>query len=284
VRVLVTGGRGMLGHAVAHVFGEIAQVMALGHEELDITDDRAVMDRVLGLSPDLIVNCAAYTDVDGAEEARGEAFKVNSQGPGNLARAARTAGARLVHVSTDYVFDGEGKRPYKEDDPRAPINAYGMSKAEGEDRVMAEGRDFIIVRTSWLFGPNGKNFVSTILDLSRKVQELRVVDDQRGSPTYTFHLARALLNLALRDASGVYHFSSSGECTWYEFAREILALSGINDCKVVPVAAKEFPRPARRPRYSVLDTRRYRMLTGTEPPSWKEGLRDYLLILSEERS
>lgn len=277
-RVLITGANGMLGMAVTAVFSRHVDVVSLGRKELDICDEKEVRSVFEDEHPDVVVNCAAYTDVDGAEKNFEEAYRVNALGAGNIARAAKLINAKFVHISTDYVFDGSGSKPYREDYGRAPINAYGKTKAKGEEIIEEEGGEFLIVRTSWLFGPYGKNFVKTILGLSERMKELRIVDDQRGSPTYTHHLADGIFRLCSRGANGIFHFSNTGECTWFEFAEEIISLAGKNT-KLVPVSTKEFPREAQRPSYSVLDTTKYQSTTGHRPPHWKDGLRDYLQLI-----
>jgi dTDP-4-dehydrorhamnose reductase len=275
MRILITGASGMLGLDVQ------STATALGHEfvalpraELDITDAAAVEQATADAAPDAVINCAAYTNVDGAESDEQTAQRVNGAGAGNVARAAAAAGAWTVHVSSDYVFDGTKAEPYVESDPTNPLSVYGASKLAGEQAVAAAapGRH-TIVRSSWLFGAGGPCFPATILKLAAERDELNVVDDQRGCPTFTPDLARALLELAGVQPEGVFHASASGQCSWYEFAREIVSGAGL-PCTVRPCTTAEFPRPAPRPANSVLRSER-----GTRLPvlrDWRLGLRDYL--------
>ena len=281
VRCLITGANGMLGRAVEQVFrlqGPFDQVVALGHGELDITDQKRAAMVVKEISPAVIVNCAAYTNVDGAEADRDNAFRVNALGPKVLSGLANEFGARLIHVSTDYVFSGEAAWPYWEYMARCPKSAYGQSKALGEHFVEEECRDFLIVRTSWLFGPGGRNFVGTIHAMATGQKEIKVVNDQRGRPTYTKDLARALLALHQVDARGIYHFCNSGDCTWFDLAKKVVELSGTNTT-LRPISTEDYPRPAKRPAYSVLATRKYSLVTGHTPRPWKEAVKEYLDLL-----
>jgi dTDP-4-dehydrorhamnose reductase len=247
----------MLGQDVARAAGAVGYTRA----ELDVTDAAAVRD---ALGPDdLAINCAAWTDVDGAEEHEDEALRINRDGARNV---AETAGA-VLYISTDYVFDGTKREPYVESDPVNPQSAYGRTKLAGE-RVTAEANPrHYIVRTSWLFGPGGKNFVEKMLGLG---PEVRVVDDQVGSPTFTGHLADALARLARTEDYGVHPPTASGSCSWFEFAREIFARAG-SDTRAEPCTTADFPRPAPRPAYSVLGSER-----GDRLPTWQEGLDAYL--------
>ena len=273
-RILVTGAGGMLGSVVA------ATAVAAGHDvgarersRLDITDAAAVDEAISGEPWDAVVNCAAWTDVDGAQEHEEQATLVNGEGTGNLARACAGAGVRLVHVSTDYVFDGEKGEPYLESDPTGPRSAYGRSKLAGEQAVSASGADHAIVRTGWLYGAGGTNFVDTMLRLASGNQSIDVVDDQTGRPTWTGDLAPALVALATGSATGIFHAAGRGSCTWFGLARAALELAG-SDCRVEPTTTASFPRPAPRPAFSVLDTER-----GEEAVrlgDWHDGLAAYL--------
>jgi dTDP-4-dehydrorhamnose reductase len=257
VRTIVTGAGGMLGQDLVRLSGGVA----LTHAELDVTDRAAVRDAI---GPDdLVFNCAAWTDVDGAEENEAEATRVNGDGARNVAEAAGT----VVYVSSDYVFDGRKGEPYVESDAPAPLSAYGRSKLAGERATAEANPRHFVVRSSWLFGAGGRNFVETMLGLG---PEVRVVDDQVGSPTFTGHLAEALLPLAGTEDHGVHHLAASGSCSWFEFAREIFARAGV-DTRVEPCSTDEFPRPAPRPAYSVLRSER-----GHGLPGWREGLDAYL--------
>jgi dTDP-4-dehydrorhamnose reductase len=276
VRVLVTGAGGMLGLDVvraARAAGD--EVVALTRAELDVTDPEAVAAAVADARADAVVNCAAWTNVDGAEDDPAGAHAVNADGAGNLARAAAVAGARLVHVSTDYVFDGDrppDAAPYVESDPTGPRSVYGASKLAGERVVEAAGGSHVIVRSSWLFGVGGRNFAATMLALAAERDELTVVDDQIGCPTATAHLAPALLALARSDAQGVFHVAGGGHCSWHAFASEIFRQSGTGT-RVLPCTTAEMPRPAPRPAFSALASERPE---APVLPPWQEGLATYL--------
>jgi dTDP-4-dehydrorhamnose reductase len=274
MRLLVIGSGGMLGRAVARDAARLGHdVVTLGHHQLDITDADHVARIVGAARARAVINCAAYTDVDGAEAHEGRALRVNGDGAGHVARAAAEAGARVVHVSTDYVFDGGKREPWVESDPVAPLQAYGRTKLAGEVAVAESGAEHAIVRTAWLFGAGGPNFVETMLRLGAEKDEVTVVTDQRGGPTWTGHLAPALVELAERDGDvGVFHASGPGECSWYEFAVEILHRAHLR-ARAVPTTSAQFARPARRPEYSVLGTER---APGIELPHWSEGLKAYL--------
>jgi dTDP-4-dehydrorhamnose reductase len=247
----------MLGQDVARLTGGVA----LARADLDVTDRAAVRDAI---GPgDLVFNCAAWTDVDGAEEHEDEATRVNGEGARNVAEAAGT----VVYVSTDYVFDGRKAEPYVESDPVGPLSAYGRSKLAGERATAESNPRHFVVRSSWLFGTGGRNFVETMLGLGPKV---RVVQDQVGCPTFTGHLAESLARLAGTEDYGVHHMAAAGSCSWFEFAREIFAMAG-SDARVSPCTTEEFPRPAPRPAYSVMVSER-----GHRLPTWQEGLEAYM--------
>jgi dTDP-4-dehydrorhamnose reductase len=269
MRLLVTGAAGMLGHRV------VAAARERGHEtigtdlpELDLTDEQAVRRFVDDREPDAVVHCAAYTDVDGAESDEALAARVNGAAAGNVARAA----PYVVCVSTDYVFAGDGDRPYVESDAPSPRTAYGRTKLAGEEEVRAAGDGHAIVRTAWLFGGGGRNFVDTMLRLGDERDEISVVIDQLGSPTWTGHLAPALVDVAERRGAGVFHAAGAGECTWHALAIEALNGAGVST-RVVAVTTEEFPRPAPRPAYSVLATERE---DGVRLPPWQEGVAGHL--------
>lgn len=261
----VVGAGGMLGQAVMRAAG--AGAVGFTHAELDVTDAAAVRDALGGA--DAVINCAAYTDVDGAEAETATAHAVNADGAANVAGAAATAGARAIYVSTDYVFDGAKPAPYLESDPTGPVQEYGHSKLAGEEATLAASGDHLVVRTSWLFGAGGRNFVATMQRLAEERREIRVVDDQTGCPTFTGHLAGALCELAAGEHTGVLHVAAAGSCSWFEFARAILEGA---DADVQPCATEDFPRPARRPANSVLASER----GAPELPHWREGLGAYL--------
>jgi dTDP-4-dehydrorhamnose reductase len=273
LRVLVAGAGGMLGRdfmIAARARGH--EVVGLGHGALDITDQRSV-ERAISLHrPDAVVNCAAFTDVDGAEADEAGAMRVNDEGAGLLAAAAAGAGAKIVYPSSDYVFDGSSRRPYVESDVTGAISAYGRSKLAGETSVAATNPRHFIVRASWLFGVGGKNFVETMLRLGNERPEVLVVSDQVGCPTYTRHLGEGLVQLLEGDDFGIHHMAADGECSWYEFAQEIFDQAGV-ECRVMAGTTEMLARPAPRPAYSVLGTER------PDPirlPHWRQGLSQYL--------
>jgi dTDP-4-dehydrorhamnose reductase len=272
-RVLIAPG-GMLGVAMAREL----EARGLEYEgwsrpELDITDVASV-ERAIGEDTALVVNCSAFTDVDGAEEREEEALAVNGAGVANLAARCARVGALLVHYSTDYVFNGRATAPYGVDEPREPVNAYGRSKAAGEEAIEASGAEYLLIRTSWLYAPWANNFVRTMARLGASRDQLRVVDDQRGRPTSAEHLARVTLALVEQGARGTFHVTDGGECTWYEFARAIVA--AVNPaCHVQPCTSAEFPRPAPRPAYSVLDLSKTEARLGPMP-SWRDNLADVM--------
>ena len=273
MKVLITGAAGMLGQDVERTAREANhEVVALEREDLDLSRGRLVRATLAREAPDAVVNCAAWTDVDGAEADEAGATAVNGDAAGVLAAAAAEVGAAIVHPSTDYVFDGTGKRPYVESDPTSPVNAYGRSKLAGEHAVAAANPRHFVVRTSWLFGAGGRNFVETMLGLAQDRGHVLVVRDQVGCPTYTGHLAEALVRLLDGEAYGLHHIAGGGECSWYEFANEIFEQAGV-DCRAMSCTSDEFPRPAPRPAYSVLGSERD---YGLELPPWQEGLRGYL--------
>ena len=275
-RLLVTGAGGMLGTDVTREFSRDFHVIGLSRKDLDITDKGAVGEAFRQYRPEVVINCAAFTRVDDCETMPEIAYSVNAEGPANLAAFCRDSGALLVHVSSDYVFDGRADHPWKEDDPMAPLNVYGKSKLQGEIRVKAECSNYLIVRTSWLFGLNGPNFISTMLDLSRNRKELAVVNDQEGSPTYTRDLAWGIRLLVSRDLRGIFHCCNSGSCTWFQLCSFVFENKGINDVLLTPVTSASFPRPAARPAYSVLDTGRFRELTGQAMRPWQQAVSKYL--------
>jgi len=280
VRVLVVGAGGMLGTAVQTAVPSTIQLAALRHPDLAIEDAAAVERAVARERPDWIVNCAAYTQVDRAEAEPETAQHVNAMGPANLARAARQTGARLLQISTDYVFDGRATRPYREDDPVGPLNVYGRTKLAGEQAVRdILPRAHLIVRSQWLFGEGGPNFVATILRLARERSELKVVNDQHGRPTYAADLAVALWKLIACDARGTVHCANEGVATWFELAKAAMEIAGLH-ATVVPCTTPDMPRPASRPAFSVLDCTKYQTLVGSPLRSWQQGLREAINVLT----
>ena len=288
MKILITGSRGLLGQEVVEVcrnLGDdvLATDIASPATPLDITSPAAVRGVLASERPDWVVNCAAFTDVDGCEEREDLAFELNARAPGRLARACEEHGAKLLHISTDYVFDGEKTGPYEEDDAPNPLNVYGKSKRAGEISIQEGIEHYLIVRTQWLFGPHGRNFVSTILGLAQERDILSVVNDQWDSPPYSKDLARALRVLIECDARGIFHARNRGKATWYDLARRAIDLLGL-PTRVVPVGTSAFPRPARRPMNGVLSTRRFTQTTGKLMPSWQISLKSYIKeYLREER-
>jgi len=274
MKILVTGAGGMLGRAVVDAAARLGHdVCAAARADLDITDAAAVRRLVAEQCPKAVINCAAYTDVDGAESDRATALAINGDGAGNVATAAAEIGAQIVHVSTDYVFDGSKREPWLESDPVGPLGAYGDTKLAGERAVIAANPRHAIVRTAWLFGAGGKNFVDTMLTLGAERDEVSVVTDQIGCPTWSVHLAGALVELAERPSeTGIHHIAGAGSCSWNELALEVFDRAGI-DCRVLPTTSDAFPRPAPRPAYSVLGSERSDPLS---LPAWQDGVAEYL--------
>ncbi len=272
MRVLVTGAGGMLGQDMVSAAAAAGHdVTAATHSELDITDAGAVKRAFAEADPEVLVNCAAWTDVDGAEDNEAEATALNGEAARILAAAAAAADAAVVYPSTDYVFDGTAAEPYTVADETGPISAYGRSKLAGERTTMAANPRHFIVRTSWVFGPYGRNFVETMLGLGREHGEVNVVNDQIGCPTYTGHLASGLTALIDSSSYGVHHMAGAGACSWYDFAMEIFGQAEL-DCTVHAVGTEDFPRPAPRPAYGVLGGS-----TAAPPlPPWEHGLAEYL--------
>lgn len=275
---LIIGARGMLGTDLTNRLGSVSGIVhALDIDEIDITDSEMV-DEIIGkIRPDIVINTAALTDVDGCESRVDEAFAVNALGPDHIAHACARVGSLMIHISTDYVFDGSADRPYKENDPIGPAGVYAVSKTQGEENVRKFlPENHLIVRTQWLYGLHGKNFVETILRISKDRKTLRVVNDQSGSPTFSDDLAQALVKLAEIRAKGTLHVTNSGETTWFGFAEKILEFENIGDVTVEPMTSSELDRPAPRPLYSVLDNSRFLDITGYKLRDWESALMEYL--------
>jgi len=295
MRILITGACGMLGRDLVEVLSEGQELYLLDVETfppslssqfstltLDITDSAKTYREVTRINPDIVIHAAAYTDVDGCETNRDLAFRVNALGTRNIALACQRFDTELLYISTDFVFNGEKGEPYLEFDRPDPQSIYAKSKYWGELYIESLLNRFYIVRSSWLFGKNGKNFVTTILNLAKQKKEIEVVNDQIGSPTYTKDLARAIAQLIGTERKdpttraslyGIWHITNSGQCSWYEFAREILQDSGV---RVKPITSKELNRPARRPKFSVLENSIWKLQGWKSLRHWKEALRDYL--------
>ena len=277
MNVVVCGAGGMLATDVIEVLNHKGyRLTALDINDLDITNLYKVRKTLQQLQPDLIVNAAAYTNVDECESQPDLAYRVNCLGPRNLAIAAEEIGAAVVHISTDYVFGGAGDTPFREYDPVNPMSVYGKSKLDGEIAVRQSCRRHYIVRTSWLFGVHGNNFVRTMLRLAGEKEVVAVVNDQLGSPTYTCDLADAIASLIETAAYGTYHITNSEACTWFEFVKEIFRQAGVERVKVEPISTEQLNRPANRPRYSVLDNYMWKMDGHAPLRSYKEALNDYL--------
>lgn len=283
MRWMITGAAGMVGKelvAAATALGE--PFAAFGRDDLDIRDREAVLSAARACRPEVIINSAAFTKVDECEVRQDEAAEINGAAVAHLAAAANETGARLIQISTDFVFDGSAQHPYEPEDPVDPISVYGSSKLMGE-REASRAHRSLIVRTSWVFGKGGPNFVEAVRgQVAAGRTKLRVVNDQRGRPTYARHLAMALIDLA-REApedARIVHYADAPDCTWYDFAVEIIRRIAPS-VRVDPVSTDQFPRPARRPAWSVLSTRRYEEITGRKPMSWAEGLDEYLAMTRE---
>ena len=280
MKTLVIGSAGQLGHDLLEILPPDHDTVGADVGEVDITDLSSIRGLVSAQAPDLVINCAAYTNVDGCETDREAAYAVNATGAGNTARACAESSAALIHVSTDYVFDGSKGRPYLENDSPSPLGEYGRGKLAGEEAVRRELPErHLIVRTAWLFGATGNNFVKTMLRLGRERDRLRVVNDQTGSPTYAGHLAAAIKALAgtRLDQPGIYHMTNSGSCTWFDFAAEIFRLAGI-DVDLKPTTSEKFGSPTPRPAYSVLANTRAPEIS---LPPWRQGLIECLQQMGE---
>lgn len=280
MKVLVTGAGGMLGRDVVLAAGNAGHdVVGFGHTELDVTDPAALGAKFELERPDVVINCAAWTDVDGAEESEEEALSVNGGAAGNVASAAAGVGASVVYVSSDYVFDGSKGAPYVETDQTAPLSAYGRTKLAGEEATATANKRHFVVRSSWLFGIGGSNFVETMLRLASTQNEVLVVRDQVGSPTYTWHLAYGIVRLIEGVEFGIHHMAAGGACSWYDFAREIFDQAKV-ECLVLSATTDMLGRPAPRPAYSALESQREHAI---ELPSWRDGLSAYLSQRSAEQ-
>jgi len=292
MKLLVTGGKGQLGCQLKYIIeknssdiGELdgsfkdCQCKFIDYDELDITNYNEVISFVSSFKPDVIINCAAFTNVDGCESERDIAYKVNTIGPRNLAIACEKYDTKLLHVSTDYVFNGEGTVPFKEYDIPNPVSVYGKTKLMGEQYVRENCNRYFIVRTAWLYGQWGKNFVYTIMKAAKDKGHLDVVEDQRGNPTYAEDLAHHILKIILTDEYGIYHCTGTGECSWYDFACKIIEYSGI-ECTVSPITSDKIDRAAKRPAYSSLDNMMLRVISQDEMRHWQEALMSFIKKLN----
>lgn len=276
MKVLVTGVRGQLGYDVVRELKK-RQIETVGVdvEEMDITDPAQTETVIREAAPDAVIHCAAYTAVDAAEDNEELCREVNARGTENVARICGEMNIKMMYISTDYVFDGKGTRPWEPDDPRDPLNVYGQTKYEGELAVEKYVKKFFTVRIAWVFGVNGKNFIKTMLNLGKTHDKLTVVNDQTGSPTYTYDLARLLADMIQTDKYGRYHATNEGICTWYEFACEIFRQAGI-DVEVAPVASDEYPSKAKRPENSRMSKKKLKENGFELLPSWQDALKRYL--------
>ncbi len=278
MKILITGSNGMLGHDLINALKERHDLIPTTSKTLDITDKQQTIDYIRDNKPDIVINSAAYTDVDGCEENEDLAYSVNGEGVRNLALACREIGCPLVHISTDYVFDGSATEPIREDGEIGPISVYGKSKLEGEEAIQEILDKYFIIRTAWLYGTNGRNFPRTMLELAESHPEITVVYDEVGTPTYTPDLAEGISRLIETDYYGIYHLTNSGSCSWCEFARYIFEIAG-KDVKVIPVTASEFARPAPRPNYSVLDNSNW-IEKGFKPlRNYKDAIKEYIELI-----
>jgi dTDP-4-dehydrorhamnose reductase len=288
MRILITGSRGQLGSQITDILksgiselGPIpddyrnAEILGTGSQEMDITNLNVVINYIREQRPEIVINAAAFTNVDACESNNDLAYRVNALGPRNLAIACENIGAKLIQISTDYVFDGNAQVPYREYDRVNPVNVYGKTKLAGEDFVREFSTRHFIIRTSWLYGYNGKNFVKTIIKAGKEKGSLDVVDDQRGNPTNAEDLIYHILKIALTEEYGIYHCTGKGECSWYDFACEIISLTGIS-CTVSPISSKELVKSAKRPSFSSLDHMMLRCTVGDEMRQWHEALEVYM--------
>ena len=278
MKILITGSNGMLGYDLNRVLADKHDLILTTSKTLDITNKKEVFEVIGDKKPDVVINAAAYTDVDGCEENKSHAFSVNGDGPKNLAEACLENDCKLVHVSTDYVFNGEASKPWLENDETSPVSVYGASKLKGEEGIVEVLDKYFIIRTAWLYGVNGKNFPKTMLELAATYSEVRVVYDEIGTPTYTFDLACAIAEVIETDFYGIYHITNSGSTSWCEFSQYIFEIADC-DVKVIPVTAEEFKRPAPRPHYSVLENKKWKD-NGFEPlRSYKEAIKEYIELI-----
>ncbi|MGB5198234.1 MAG: dTDP-4-dehydrorhamnose reductase [Candidatus Deferrimicrobium sp.] len=282
MRLLVTGGLGLLGIEIARIFEGSAEIRSTDREELEVTDPAACRREVDGFRPDVVIHCAAYTAVDRAESDAAFANLLNVEGTRNVARVCRERRALMVTFGTDYIFDGTSSRPYREEDPANPLSVYGKTKWAAEQALREEGGDHLLVRTQWMFGPAGKNFIRTILEKARRGDTLRVASDQVGCPTYSRDLAGAVRQLLEAGARGTVHFSGEGETSWFGLARYVLQRCGLPTGALLAAKTRDLPYPAPRPAYGVLSKEKYRAITGTSPRPWEEAVEEYLETIAPE--
>jgi dTDP-4-dehydrorhamnose reductase len=280
-RIILLGGKGLLGTNIAPILNKTFDLTICDIDAWDITDRSSGERHIEEYRPDVLINLAAMTDVDGCEDKRELAERVNGYGAGVLADLSREHNIRFVHISTDYVFDGTKTLPYKENDLPNPISAYGTTKLMGERAVMEKNPSSLILRAQWLYGKGGENFITKVVKIAKQSGTVRVVNDQRGSPTYAKDLAEPLIALLEKGRTGIYHLANSGSCTWFEFAGEIFRLLEI-DTAIIPISSDELERKAPRPSYSVFDMWKYQKNTGLKMRPWQEALREYLAMTGEQ--
>lgn len=281
MKVLVTGVKGQLGFDVVNELKKRGiEPIGVDIDEMDITDPESVNKVIKEANPDAVIHCAAYTAVDAAEDNVDVCRRVNKDGTQNIANVCKELDCKMVYISTDYVFDGQGTRPWEPDDKQTPLNVYGQTKYEGELAVSNTLEKFFIVRIAWVFGINGKNFIKTMLNLSKNHDSLTVVNDQFGSPTYTYDLARLLVDMVLTEKYGFYHATNEGICTWYEFACEIFKAAGI-EIKVSPVSSDQYPAKAKRPSNSRMSKEKLTQNGFEKLPTWQDALERYIVALRE---
>ena len=285
MKILVTGVKGQLGH---DVMNELAlrgiEGIGVDVEEMDITDREACEHVISQTKPDAVIHCAAYTAVDAAEDNLELCRKVNAEGTRNIAKVCGSMGIKMMYISTDYVFNGQGERPWEPDDHREPLNVYGLTKYEGEIAVEQNVEKYFTVRIAWVFGLNGKNFIKTMLRLGKERGAVSVVDDQIGSPTYTYDLARLLVDMIQTEKYGRYHATNEGICSWYEFACEIFRQAGMDEVKVTPVDSSGFPAKAKRPSNSRMSKEKLTQQGFERLPSWQDALERYLKELEKQEA
>jgi len=270
-KILLIGADGMLGTDLSKILQRDFQCIESYLKDLDITDREGTLRGIKAINPHVVINAAGFTAVDLCEQEKEKAFAINGEGAKHVAGACKEIGAKCVYISSDYVFDGKKNEPYSEEDLPNPLSTYGRSKLHGENNVYESSPDSLIIRSSWLFGVHGANFVKTVLRLSKEREELEMVNDQRGSPTYTEDLSSAIASLVLKDARGIFHAANSGSCTWFEFAQKILECTG-SSLKLIPVSTARSGRPAARPSFSVLSCEWLEKTTGIMMPKWEDAL------------
>ena len=291
--IWLIGNKGMLGTELSLLLEKAGLPFAGTDMEVDITDPAELLKFTQERQIDWIINCAAYTAVDKAEDNEALCRRINTQGVANIAAAAKSCGAKLIHISTDYVFDGKGSRPYAEDDPTCPIGVYGLTKRDGEQKVFEENPESYILRTAWLYGRYGNNFVNTMLRLFKDREEVKVVNDQHGSPTWAFDFAGVILSIIQQAGHGkeipygIYHFTNEGTCTWFQFAKSIYeegrALNVLTKpCEVKPCTSEEYPAKVKRPAYSVLDKTKIKKVLDLQIPEWNSSLKKYIELTADK--